>query len=94
MSSAGFKGVGNPRTFVVHLKNPEGALMRSITDKFPEHYSLSDSSLLIRTPLLASQVAELVGLGTEGGPVGAVFKLNQAFAGYYDSDLWDWLDAG
>lgn len=68
--------------------------MDSVVEKFPASYRLSDSTVLIRTPLLASQIAGKIGFGAEGQVAGAVFKLNDAFAGYYDTDLWDWLDNG
>lgn len=79
------------RTYAVYTDSPEVLARARVL--FEENYKVSDQLILVRSGLLTTDVAKKLGLldGDEP-PTGIVLKLNDASAGYYESDLWDWLD--
>ena len=56
-------------------------------------FQIQDRILLVQSPVSDPRsVAATLGIsGTEGSTVGALFKLNGAYYGYYDEALWSWL---
>ena len=92
MSLSGPGGEGaRLRTFAAYADSSDVAT--KVVSQFQESYKISDQLILIRSNLLTTDVARKVGL-FEGDdpPSGVVLKLNDSSAGYYDADLWDWLD--
>ena len=83
---------GGSRVFSIHLKDPEGDRIQRIRRDFPYHFQLSPSSILIRTNHDAIQVAEKIGFIRDGQIALAIFKVSDVFAGFYDADLWEWLE--
>ncbi len=83
------------QVFAIHLAMPDAKRIAEIGREFEHHFPLGDSLVLVRTEKIVSDVAKEAGVSSgDGEPVvGAVFKLNRVFAGYYQSDLRDWLDA-
>ena len=72
-------------------KQPEA--VKRLEKAYPERYKLKDDLYLIKTPDLSQRVTIKVGIkGDDRIVSGAVFRLNNIYAGYYDVDLWDWLD--
>ena len=59
---------------------------------FDDNYRLAPNILLVRTESFAEGVASKIGLNEEGSKSGVVLKANQTYAGFFDAQLWDWLD--
>ena len=62
-------------------------------DRFPDIFRLGAQTLLIRTDMVAEDVATKIGIsGEDDSKDGVVIKANQTYAGYFTPKLWDWLD--
>ena len=83
---------GTSRVFAVLFSEANQDAADQLTKAYPANYKLSDTLYLVRTSSLAEDVA--VGTCIKGDNrrfSGVVFKLNQAYAGYFNRSLWDWL---
>ena len=81
--------------FAVVLHNPNDEVMQRVAQVYPDHYRLGVAcAVVMSTSNLAETVATRVGIK---GPdrideaSGAVFRLQGAYSGYTNRDLWDWL---
>ena len=89
---------GQNRIYAVHFSEtgehslePDKAI-ELLEKEYPHHYQLAERLYLVRTTHLADVVARNVGIKAEPNiALGAVFKLNQSYSGYYKRTLWDWL---
>lgn len=60
---------------------------------FPDRFRLDRHTVLVRTEMVAEDVAEKIGILVEGeSKNGVVIKANHTYVGYFDAKLWDWLD--
>ena len=85
----------NQRVYAIHLESSNPQLVSKIQKDFPANYKLNDSLILVRTDLTSGTIAEKLGFRKESAAIGgAVFKMNRSYSGFYDRDLWDWLDEG
>lgn len=68
---------------------------QAASDALPmESFLLSEYALLVGSPVSSpGHLRDLFGLSDESSPtnVGVVFRLNGSYAGYYDAEIWDWL---
>ena len=81
-----------PRLFAVMFEEANPEAIKLLEDAYSMNYKLKDGLYLIKTTDLAQKVSKTVGIKGENRIVsGAVFRLNHIYAGYYNSDLWDWL---
>lgn len=81
--------------FAVHLSGEDYQESADKIQKlFPDdnHCKLSKRTYLVRTDKDAGSLVDGIGFGTEDRLTGTVFKLNSAFGGYDNRDIWDWLD--
>lgn len=72
----------------------EDGSVQSEADKlFQDKFRLGQNTLLVRTETLAEEIAEKIGILVEGDSRnGVVIKANHTYVGYFDANLWDWLD--
>lgn len=86
---------GVPRVFAIILNESSARdeVLERLRSKYKANYEVLPNALyLIRTTDLANSVADTLGIGGQDPNVtGAVIKVNDAYAGYFSSDLWDWL---
>ena len=89
----GLKGrTGLTRIFLVLFSEEKESAQIQLTGEYPSHYQLNPTTFVIRTQHLADQVAKNVGIkGPDRFISGVVFRLNHVYAGYYRSELWDWM---
>ena len=81
--------------FAVHLSGEDYQESAArVEEVFPNdsHYKLSERTYLVRTDRDASTLVEEMKFGSEDRLTGTIFKLNSAFGGYDNRDIWDWLD--
>ena len=80
------------RTHAVYFGKANEAAVSRLRATYDNVYELSDTLFLVKTSDLAGRVAEKVRIkGAERVVPGVVFKLNEAYSGYFKGDLWDWL---
>lgn len=87
--------------FAVVLSQAYPEVERRLKAKYPgaHHYQHGDRTFLVKVApgVMTRQVAMEVGLGKDADekPVGmgAVLKLNGAYAGWEKPELWEWLSA-
>lgn len=90
--SAPTSHTGNSRICAVLFSEADQEAAAQLAKSFPVNYRLSDTLFLVRTPSLTEDVAVATGIkGDKRRFSGVVFKLNEAYAGYYNRTLWDWL---
>lgn len=90
--SAPAHNTGSSRVCAVLFAEASQEAATHLAKAFPANYRLSDTLFLVRTPSLAEDVAVATGIkGDNRRFSGVVFKLNEAYAGYYNRTLWDWL---
>ena len=90
--SAPIRHTGSSRVYAVLFSEANQEAATQLAKSFPANYKLSDTLFLVRTPSLAEDVAVATGIkGDRRRFSGVVFKLNEAYAGYYNRTLWDWL---
>lgn len=79
--------------FAVVFTRPHAEIEASVKEHFPDAYQMTDSTFLVRSDNLSSQIAESVGIkGANRRFAGAVFKINHSYSGFTSRDLWEWLD--
>ena len=79
--------------FAVVFTGSDEEIAASVKEHFPDAYRMTDSTFLVCSDLLSSQVAELVGIkGEQRRFTGAVFKTNHSYSGFTSRDLWEWLE--
>ena len=62
-------------------------------EKFKDAFRLGAHTLLIRTDMVAEDVATEIGVLEKGDSKnGVVIKANHTYVGYFTGKLWDWLD--
>ena len=85
--------IGVMSVFAVVFTRSHTEITDSVKEHFPGAYQLTDSTFLVRSEGLSSQIAELVGIKGENRRfAGAVFKINHSYSGFTSRDLWEWLD--
>ena len=91
---AGLQGEsGLHRVFAVSFKEANNRATKLLVDAYSSYYRLQDNLFLVRTRDLADTVAKTVGIKGEDRFVsGVVFRLKPIYAGFYNGDLWDWLE--
>ncbi|MCY3747198.1 MAG: hypothetical protein OXH05_13320 [Acidobacteria bacterium] len=88
------------RVYVVLLN--ESNAREELIKRIHENYSgegykglfevVPGSAYLVRTADLTSKIADKVGIGGENPEAtGVVLKVNDAYHGFYHTNLWDWL---
>ena len=78
------------RLYIVFSQDAE---VQSAADNFEDKFRLGKDTVLIRTDMLADDVASKIGVtGEDGSKGGVVIKTNNTYTGFFDSRLWDWLD--
>ena len=81
--------------FVVVLDEPNDEVAGLIKEKYSECYEFSDTVFLVSQDSLAETIAQEIKIKGENRlqtAIGAVFKLNGAYAGYASRSLWEWLE--
>ena len=76
--------------FVIVLKEPDSDVISQIKDKYPDYYKLSEATFLVSSDKISRAIAENIGIG-ENSVSGVVFKLNNAYSGFFSRSLWEWL---
>ena len=80
------------RVFAVLFDEPTEDAIKRLAELYRAYYQLTDSLFLVRTRSLAEDVAVATRIkGKEREVNGVVLKLSDAYAGYYNRTLWDWL---
>ena len=79
------------------LVDENDQLANRIAEHYPLSFQINDTVFLVRTEEITEQVA--VRLGMKGDDriddaLGAVLKLNGAYAGHAPRTIWEWLDSG
>lgn len=80
--------------FSILIHNPDERVSERLHQKYGSDslYTISETTILLRTRELAEDVAVAAGIkGEERFVTGVVFKLNRAYAGYTSRSLWEWL---
>ncbi len=80
--------------FAITLKEPNPEVVELITKEYPDCYQLSDTVFLVSQNTVSETIAKTVGIKGEDrieSALGAVFRLNGAYAGYASRSLWEWL---
>ena len=86
------------QTFIVLLHTPPLRVSSAeVSEKLKEGgfevYDFAENAILARKEsALTKDVTTAVGLTSDGGVPGIVFKLNRAYAGFTEAPLWEWLD--
>ena len=81
--------------FVIVLDEPNNEVADLVKKTYSECYQFSDTVFLISQNSLAETVAQEIRIKGDNRiqtAIGAVFKLNGAYAGYAPRSLWEWLD--
>ena len=92
MGEIGPSGKGlRVRTYAVY--SDSDTVVDKAASLFKSNYKVDNRLILVRSDLLTTEIARRLGLfDGDQPPDGVVLKLNDSSAGYYRSDLWDWLD--
>ncbi len=81
--------------FAIFLRDIDQNVISRIEENYPNYYKLSDTAFLVSSDRLTQDIAENIGIKGENrieNSLGVVFKLNNAFSGYFEGSLWEWLD--
>ena len=76
-------------TFVIVLGQTNSEAIERIKDKYPDCYELSETAFLVSSDQISQKISTNIGIGENFS--GVVFKLNQAYSGYFKRSLWEWL---